>query len=424
MATQKELDFLSNLLNISPKREQNMTPMGEDQLMELMSGAEVEAPENQEAPLTDEEVQVAAANNIVEAENAPKGIDRQIASEIEQQKASVEQPSPISRQELLLNQLKELQSGRSETLKEAREKDDRNRMIQAIIGAVPQLYAGAAAQQSGVFAAPTKIQQIEPREEARAKEDFQNQYQDMINQYKLLTRDQISPLEQKKLDLAQQRLGLQEQQFNAKQAEKVAKQGKPGEELTKGQEQLDKSFAKQYSEFVTGGGYSSVKKNLGNLQSVIDRLKEEDDITGTVREKLIPSDYVRGVVNEEAQDLKDRVEQVIQQSLRQTLGAQFTEKEAQRLIERSYNPKLSDDKNIARLEQSIQEIDEMAKAKQRAADYFEKYGTLQGYEGELDFYNGEQATNVLPANEVRRRTKDGKIAVFDKKTKEFLRYEE
>lgn len=205
---------------------------------------------------------------------------------------------------------------------------------------------------------------------------------------------------------------LAEKQYGQKKKEKETK-------LTEGQKALDKQFAKEHATYSLGGGYASVKKNLSQLENVVDQLEKDPTLTGGVLEKVLPAgvaDYQRTLFDEEAQDVKDIVEQVIQQSLRQTLGAQFTEKEAARLIERSYNPRLSADKNIARLKETIKEIDQMAKEKESAGKYFEENGTLQGYKSNKN-------TESKKSNEVKRMTKDGRTAIFNADTKEFIRYE-
>lgn len=217
-------------------------------------------------------------------------------------------------------------------------------------------------------------------------------------------------------------LKRKEEELKNKRLQSLSKLKESGMELSKGQEARDKAFAKDYAQFANAGGYASIRKNLTTLQGVVEKLKGSE-LTGGVMERFAPEsarDYYRKAFDQEAQDVKDQVEQVIQQSLRQTLGAQFTEKEATRLIERSYNPALSPEKNIQRLNSTINELDSMARAKELSGRYFEKNGTLAGYQAPL---GGSPKKESLKSNEVRRRTKDGKTAIFDADTKKFLRYE-
>lgn len=203
--------------------------------------------------------------------------------------------------------------------------------------------------------------------------------QAMENRQDLLDRMKLAQAQAK--DLAWQNIQLRnlEQRDKKLTADTKKKDSKP----TAGIQQLDKDFAKDYSKFKLGGGYASLDKSLEQLKGVVKQLKKPDsDLTGNWYEKILPqgtSDYIRRVTDETGQDAKDIVEQVIQQSLRQTLGAQFTEKEAARLIERSYNPALAPEKNAERLEATIKEIETMAREKEKAGKYFEKNKTLDGY---------------------------------------------
>lgn len=180
-------DSLRKLLGLDQDTTVPMLPEQdmEDELINEQAKAiePVETPENLEAPITPEEIAVAQANNTVEAENAPnEEIDRQIASEME----SLPEEKPKNTQEQLLEELRKLQESRREDITSARDEDDRQRIYQAMIGAIPNLYSGAAAQKSGVFTAPSKIKQLEPLKEKRTKEDYKTEYENMLAQYRAM----------------------------------------------------------------------------------------------------------------------------------------------------------------------------------------------------------------------------------------------
>jgi hypothetical protein len=65
------------------------------------------------------------------------------------------------------------------------------------------------------------------------------------------------------------------------------------------------------------------------------------------------------------------------------LGAQFTEKEGERLISRAYNPVLSQPENKKRVDRLIKQIQSAAEAKLEASRYFMAKGTLEGWKGKL-----------------------------------------
>ena len=69
--------------------------------------------------------------------------------------------------------------------------------------------------------------------------------------------------------------------------------------------------------------------------------------------------------------------------MREVLGAQFTEKEGERLIKRAYNPTLSEEENVKRVKRLVEQIRLAAAAKESAAKYVEKKGTLKGWTGKM-----------------------------------------
>ena len=160
------------------------------------------------------------------------------------------------------------------------------------------------------------------------------------------------------------------------------------EGLSEAQKAVDRAFGKDYADFVLAGGYSDVQKQLGQLKDVIGELKG----TGTAEKpKGVSASGISGVLPKSLRDIvaskgaaiQDTVEDVVQRNLRNVLGAQFTEREGTRLIERAYNPRQPETENIKRLNRLIVQIDEAAKSKAEAGEYYEKKGTLVGFKGKL-----------------------------------------
>lgn len=142
---------------------------------------------------------------------------------------------------------------------------------------------------------------------------------------------------------------------------------------------VDKAFAKDYTDWVTGG-MDQVNKNLVQLKSVSDRLGSgKENLTGPVVGRT--PDTIRAALNPASIEVRDAVQEVVQRNLREVLGAQFTEREGMKLIERAYNENLSEAENKRRVDRLITVIQKAAEAKQLAADYYEKNGTLKGFKG-------------------------------------------
>lgn len=153
--------------------------------------------------------------------------------------------------------------------------------------------------------------------------------------------------------------------------------------LTPAQKKLDEKFAGEYAEFIAGGGLEDVEKQLDQLNQVSAALRESDTLTGPIAGSY--PKWVREVVNPESVETQEAVEEVVQRNLRLVLGAQFTEKEGERLIARAYNPRLDEAVNARRVARLMDQIRSAAEAKMAAARYFEEHGTLQGYEGKTSF---------------------------------------
>ncbi len=159
-----------------------------------------------------------------------------------------------------------------------------------------------------------------------------------------------------------------------------------GVSLTKGEEAIDRAFAKDHVEFISGGS-ADTEKNIRQLQSVYDLLSsgKYDYLTGSFVGKV--PDFINSMfpAGQRAVAAREDVEEVVQRNLRQVLGAAFTEKEGQRLIARAFNPSLPEKENARRLGRLLTQMKGAYNSKKDAADYFVKNGTLKGFKGKYHF---------------------------------------
>ena len=120
-------------------------------------------------------------------------------------------------------------------------------------------------------------------------------------------------------------------------------------------------------------------------------VKEGQELSGPLVGSL--GAFGRNIFNPEAEDVINRVSSVIQQSLKDTLGAQFAKTEGEQLIARAYDPKAPPELNAARLRALFMELDAIANAKLALNNQFTEYGTVAGYDIGLatptaeDFYS-------------------------------------
>lgn len=179
-----------------------------------------------------------------------------------------------------------------------------------------------------------------------------------------------------------------------------------GEELTPGQKKIDEAFADEYIRWV-GGGFADSAKQLEQLNESLAILESGAPITGPGIGSV--PEFAQPFINPDGVIAREQVEEVVQRNLREILGAQFTEREGERLISRAFNPRLSPQENAKRVRRLIAQIGEMAAAKQAMVDYFNEHGTLRGYQGrrpslsqleQIDFGDTPQPSSQKPISEM------------------------
>jgi hypothetical protein len=164
---------------------------------------------------------------------------------------------------------------------------------------------------------------------------------------------------------------------------------------------VDESFGKDYVLFKTGGAQDALKQ-ISQLQDVTQSLSKNSGLTGPMV-GMIPN-AIRNITNPEAIAMKERVEEVVQRSLRSILGAQFTENEGTRLIARAYNPSQPESENLIRVNRLLEQLKQGYQSKVDASNYFEKNGTLDGWSGKLpsigdfDFSAGRMSSGTITGN--------------------------
>lgn len=172
--------------------------------------------------------------------------------------------------------------------------------------------------------------------------------------------------------------------------------------LSKGEEAVDKKFADEYVQWSATGGFADIEKQISQLEEAAAALEAGNGLTGPLVGSL--PDFITASVAPDVIATREAVEEVAQRNLRAILGPQFTEKEGDRLIARTYNPRLSEAENAKRVRRLIAQIKTAAQVKQDAANYYEQNGTLKGWKGKmpsLSDFDPEQDTelNAAPAAE-------------------------
>ena len=147
--------------------------------------------------------------------------------------------------------------------------------------------------------------------------------------------------------------------------------------------EIDKKFAKEYNDFVIGGQSQTAQKNIRQLEDAIRILEETNaqgiPLTGTWKSAM--PDSLNAYINPEGVKVQEMVLEVVQSNLRSALGSAFTEREATQLLNRAFNDKLSPEENIRRIKALQQAIKLTYQQKIKAIEFYEKNGTLEGFQG-------------------------------------------
>ncbi len=180
----------------------------------------------------------------------------------------------------------------------------------------------------------------------------------------------FSPAMEKIYQVEQARLARQDA-LNAKGA---AAQAKADSGVTEGRKALDKDYAKDFNDW-TSTGRSTLEKNLQALRDASAALDADPSLTGGMTGVLgdrFTADRVLGQ--------RQKVGSAVQNSLKATLGTQFTEKEGERILKNAYNEAADAKTNKTSIDALIKQLEAQAAANDSKANYFQQKGTLTGLE--------------------------------------------
>ena len=169
------------------------------------------------------------------------------------------------------------------------------------------------------------------------------------------------------------------------QAAKQAAGGAAGDgvgKLTPAQKAVDTKFSKEYTDFVSAGGSTTIAKNLQMLDDAIKIIETEPE--GATSGKIVGLSDKTGTISythPKAAEAKDLIGGVAQSNLRAILGGQFAAREGEQLLARAYNTAQPKKDNLNRLKALRKQIQDAADAKINASQYYEENGTLKGFKG-------------------------------------------
>ena len=241
------------------------------------------------------------------------------------------------------------------------------------------------------------MNEADQTEASRKQQEFENKL--LERQLELQEKEAAKPegrFTQTLIDVPDGKGGTNQQLVNISPDGKISTVGGSsntfniGDGTSKGYEKVNEKYAAEYIKWIDTGAYQVELENLSKLDESLETL-ENENVTGAII-GLTPN-AVLSVLNPEALNLQDNIRSIVFQGLRATLGAQFTEREGNRLVEAAFNPLLSEEMNIVRLKRMRERIKTMIESKQSAVNYFQNNnGSMQGYTGRATF-NLDEAIN-------------------------------
>jgi hypothetical protein len=155
---------------------------------------------------------------------------------------------------------------------------------------------------------------------------------------------------------------------------------------------LDSAYAPEYLTFRSGGA-DRAAIGLEVLRGARDALRSgRTSLTGPIPGGIqsIPGvgRWLGAAFFPPSANLRDLVEQTIQNDLRPVLGSQFTEREGERLIARTFNVNLQEPENAARLDALIRQLEGALESKKALAEHYRRFGTVSNFDGPI-FYTAD-----------------------------------
>jgi hypothetical protein len=229
---------------------------------------------------------------------------------------------------------------------------DKSKMMQALAARLMpnQDFSKYNAKQLGVVMERLETVSKQTMEDARRREDL------AFKDKELGVKSQETKM---KIDMAKEEKALAD-----------------SKKLTKGEEAVDRNFAKDYDEWTTTGK-PSAEKSIAKLEEAMNKLQKLGDkstISGRFAGRA--PDFLK---SQEAVDLRDTVRSAANDALKATLGSQFTEKEGERIMKQSYDETLNPSFNVKRIQSALDELKANAANRQARTRYYEDNGTLKGF---------------------------------------------
>jgi len=377
--------------------------------------------------LEDEEARTAAQDAIVPTVDSAEPqklkqdiVNKELNSEVASPNAAadsgLEQPQPKSLQDLMSSYLGG-REGHAAELKTARDSDAKMNAALGMGQALANLGQSHIGARSG-HTTKTKFDKPGIDTSSRIKDDRSTELKELLTAKKLqdvLKDDKgLSEYQKATLGLKGRALDLKEKAAEGK--------GKTAKTTSVFNKEKMKAFGKGAAEF-----YQMTRPqllaNLPKIDSAIELLGKDKDLTGGLVNRSI-GDVALKLRDPKAYIVQQSMQSAITDTLRPTLGAQFTEKEGERIMNLTFDPAVSTTENAKRAKALQKVIRDKVKFSEDLYAHLDEHGDDKGFDYKsYGMTKGTEEAKDAPAGQVRRKMKDGRIAIFDEATKDFIKYE-
>ena len=168
------------------------------------------------------------------------------------------------------------------------------------------------------------------------------------------------------------------------------------ESKIKARQKQDETFAVKDLEWQTNDR-ATVYNNIANVRNALNVLQSGENVSGLDVGLLKDYDWLQSGIFPAAANFKADIRDIVFQGLREKLGAQFTEREGDRLVAAAFNQNLSEEDNYARVQRLLDASMMVYEAKEGMSQYFNEFGTLDGYQSNApDVYEITAMVSGIP----------------------------
>ena len=152
------------------------------------------------------------------------------------------------------------------------------------------------------------------------------------------------------------------------------------ENYTAAERKYDELAAATIQEWDLQGQQVIYRRNIADLSLEINKLQKAapGSVTGTTI--FLQPDIMQP---EATKTLRNNIERIVTDSMRATLGAQFTENEARQFIERTFNLQLSEKVLAERMQRFRSQLRSIEQTKSAASKHLKRFGTMRGFTLEM-----------------------------------------